>query len=448
MPGVQTVATAARFESYPMRVDYSPAPVTAPTTGRRSFLVAALVLVSVGSMMTQRGVLKSPQSAPESTPLDLAADAAAPSPAIVDPWVTVTVRPGQTLSQIFDQERLPAQDWMRILALGGDARRLLTLRAGQQLQIRKDGAGLQELVAPLDELRTLQISRTDRGFEAISIAADIERRPTFATGTITSTLWDACQGAGLTENACIRLSDVFGYDVDFGRDIRVGDRFAVIHEDLYKNGERLREGDILAAEFVNQGHSMRAVRYMDPQGNIGYYTPEGQALRKQFTKAPLDFFRITSGFSSARWHPILNVMRAHRGVDYAAPAGSPIKATGSGRIEFMGWKGGYGRVLMLRHGDRYETVYGHLSRFRSGLGVGSRVKIGDVIGYVGMSGLATAPHVHYEFRVNGKHVDPRRVVLPRADAMPRQYVDNFRAAAAPLFGQLDALDRSRAPQVN
>jgi murein DD-endopeptidase MepM/ murein hydrolase activator NlpD len=141
-------------------------------------------------------------------------------------------------------------------------------------------------------------------------------------------------------------------------------------------------------------------------------------------------------------------MRAHRGVDYAAPMGSPIKATGDGRVQFLGMKGGYGRVVMLRHGDRYETVYGHLSRFRSGMGVGSRVKLGDVIGYVGMSGLATAPHVHYEFRVHGAHVDPRRVILPRAGALPRQYLENFRAASTPLFTQLDALNRPRIAQAN
>lgn len=199
---------------------------------------------------------------------------------------------------------------------------------------------------------------------------------------------------------------------------------------------------------MNQGKPLRAVRYTDPQGNSGYYAPEGQSLRKSFIRTPLDVFRISSNFSRARYHPVLSRFRAHLGTDYAAPTGTPIKATGDGRVVFAGTKGGYGKAVVIRHGSSYETLYGHLSRFRPGVTQGSRVQQGQVIGYVGKTGLATGPHLHYEFRVNGVHRDPRRVTLPRASSLPHQNLQHFRASSTPLLAQLDALNRSQVAQAN
>jgi murein DD-endopeptidase MepM/ murein hydrolase activator NlpD len=324
------------------------------------------------------------------------------------------------------------------------------LKAGDKLHLRKGPEGLQELTYPLDEARTLQVTRSDSGFEAITLTAEIERRPTYAMGVIKTSPWEAGVAAGLPEPLIIEMADIFGYDIDFGQDLRVGDRFTVIYEELYKDGEKLRAGNILAAEFVNMGKAVRAVRYHDRLGNAGYYAPEGQSLRKAFIRTPLDVFRISSRFNLARRHPVLNRIRAHRGTDYAAASGTPVKATGDGRITFMGWKGGYGRVITLKHGSSIETLYAHLSRFRSGLGYGSRVKQGQVIGYVGKTGLATGPHLHYEFRKDGVHRNPEKIAnsLPRAEAMPRQNLEHFRASVGPLLGQLDALNRSRVAQAN
>jgi murein DD-endopeptidase MepM/ murein hydrolase activator NlpD len=435
-----------------MRLDYSPAELAALPAARRSFLVAALVLMSVGALMSRGGA-----SAPE--PL-----AAAPLPAsqvaslqpvpeplaapAASPWVTVTVRSGQTLSSIFDAQGLPVMDWVDLVRLSGDAQRLKRLKTGEQLHLRKGPEGLQELTYALDEARTLQISRTDAGFEAITLAAEIERRPAFAMGTLTSSLFESGLAAGLPAALIIEMADIFGYDIDFGQDIRVGDRFTVIYEELFKNGDKLRAGNIIAAEFVNQGKPMRAVRYTDPQGHSAFYAPEGQSLRKSFIRTPLDIARISSNFSKGRFHPVLNRIRAHLGTDYAAGTGTPIKATGDGRIVFMGSKGGYGKAIVLKHGASYETLYAHMSRFRPGLGYGSRVQQGQVIGYVGSSGLATGPHLHYEFRINGVHRDPRKVTLPRANALPRQHLEHFRASSAPLLVQLDALNRSQVAQAN
>jgi murein DD-endopeptidase MepM/ murein hydrolase activator NlpD len=436
-------------------LDYSPGENAARFAARRSFLIAALVLVMMGAAMSRTGGAMraaNPESAAVAAPVAAAAETAPVTVQTVttasSPWITVTVKRGQTLSQIFDRENLSPHDWIQVLALGGDTRRLLKLKAGERIQLRKGPEGLQELSYALDEMRTLQVVRTGTGFDVMTLAADVERRPTYATGNVTSSLWNACQGAGLNESTCVELADVFGYDIDFGRDIRVGDHFSVIYEDLYKDGKRLREDGILAAEFVNQGQAYRAVRYTDPQGKTGYYGADGQSLRKAFTKAPLDVVRITSGFSYARFHPILHTMRAHRGVDYGAPTGTPVKATGDGRVAFEGIKGGYGKVIMLKHGSSYETVYGHLSRFRPGLGVGSHVQQGQVIAYVGATGLATAPHLHYEFRVNGVHKDPRKVILPRAGALPRQYLENFRASSRPLLQQLEQIAPARIAQAS
>lgn len=438
-----------------MRFDYSPAEPTALPAARRSFLLAALVLVSVGTVMGHTSmrepggspVADAKREPPVAAVLPNEFSAALATPA-ASPWVSVTVRSGDTLSRIFDAQNLPTADWVQLVKAGGESQRLKRLRAGDVLHLRKGPEGLQELTYALDEARTLQIGRTSTGFESIVLAAEIEHRPTYAMGRITDSLYQSGVTAGLPDKLIIELADIFGYDIDFVQDIRVGDRYAVIYEDLYKDGKKLRAGNILAAEFINQGQALRAVRYTDPQGNAGYYAAGGQSLRKAFLRTPVDVFRISSNFSRGRFHPVLNRMRAHLGTDYAAPTGTPIKATGDGRVTFIGWKGGYGKAVVLKHGASYETLYGHMSRFRAGLKHGSRVQQGQVIGYVGSTGLATGPHLHYEFRINGVHRDPRRVVLPRASALPRQHVEHFRASSSPLLAQLDALNRSQVAQAN
>jgi murein DD-endopeptidase MepM/ murein hydrolase activator NlpD len=242
----------------------------------------------------------------------------------------------------------------------------------------------------------------------------------------------------------MELAELFRYDIDFALDLRDGDRFTVVMEELYKDGVKLRDGDMLAAEFVNQGKVYRAVRYKDREGRSAFYTPDGQSLRKAFFRTPLDVVRISSHFNLRRRHPILNTIRAHKGVDYAASAGTPIKATGDGRVAFMGNKGGYGRVVILQHGQSYETLYAHMSRFRAGMRAGAKVKQGQIIGYVGSSGLATAPHLHYEFRVNGIHKNPVNIVMPRANPIPRQQLAAFQSQIAPLIAQMES---SRTPKV-
>ncbi|HKY89493.1 MAG TPA: M23 family metallopeptidase [Nevskiaceae bacterium] len=355
-------------------------------------------------------------------------------------WTTLEVKSGQTLSTLFDSQGIAPEQWMAMLDLGGDAKQLKRIQPGDKIEIRKNGDRVDELRFAFDDLRTLEIRRTGEKFESTTLTAELERRVRTVTGTIDSSLFNAGQKSGLPMRMVMELADLFRYDIDFALDIRDGDRFTVVHEELLKDGEKVRDGDMLAAEFVNQGKTHRAVRYIDNEGRSAFYTPDGQSLRKAFFRTPLDVIRVTSPFNLKRRHPILNTIRAHKGVDYAASTGTPIKATGDGKVEFIGVKGGYGRVIIIQHGSQYETLYAHLSRYRSGLSVGSRVSQGQVIGYVGSSGLATASHLHYEFRVNGLHKNPVNIVLPRANPIARSQLAKFHSSIAPLIAAIETAD--------
>jgi len=270
----------------------------------------------------------------------------------------------------------------------------------------------------------------------------VELRQAYAAGTIEDSLFQSAQRAGLSDNLTMELAAIFGWDIDFALDIREGDHFAVVYEDKYLNGNKIGTGDIIAAEFTNRGTTYRAIRYTDASGHTDYYSPDGHSLRRAFLRTPVKFTRISSRFSLHRMHPILNRIRAHKGVDYAAPIGTPIRAAGDGKIIFRGRKGGYGRVIIIRHGSHYSTLYGHMSAFNSKVRLGSHVRQGQVIGYVGMSGLATGPHLHYEFRVNGVHRNPLTVKLPQAKPIEARYRDDFLRHAAPLVAQLELVKRT------
>ena len=364
-----------------------------------------------------------------------------------DEWEQVVVKRGDTLSSIFSRLEMHSQ-LAPILALGDPTRVLTSIHPGQTFRVRRSAAGLAELVYDIDDMRSLRIWHDDRGYHAETAMRELEVREAHATGTIRHSLFQAGLEAGMSENLIMELATIFGWDIDFVLDIRAGDQFTVVYEEYYRDGEKLRDGRILAAEFVNQGRDFRAA-YFDGEGaRAGYYSPDGHSMRKAFLRAPVDFHRISSGFQRARKHPILGKVRAHKGVDYAAVTGTPIKAAGDGKIVFRGVKGGYGNVIIIQHGATYSTLYGHMSRFRGGLRTGSRVKQGQIIGYVGQSGLATGPHLHYEFRVNGVHRNPLTIKLPTAEPLPEQVITRFQTHAAPLFAQLDTVKRVQLAQIS
>lgn len=297
---------------------------------------------------------------------------------------------------------------------------------------------LVRLEQKIDELKQLIIEKAPDE----SYSARLEERPIttyikFATNTIDDSLFTAGSRVGLTDNMILQLANIFQWDIDFALDIQPGDRFAILYEDRYIEGEKISPGNILAAQVITQARIHEAVRFDDGDGYAAYFKPDGSSMRKAFLRSPVNFTRISSRFNLARKHPILHTIRAHKGVDYAAPSGTPIVASGDGKVIFKGVKSGYGNVIILQHGSQYTTLYAHMSRFAPNLKQGDRVRQGDLIGYVGMSGLATAPHLHYEFRINDIHKDPLTVALPQSEPLSVKHRQAFVQQAKTLMTQLD-----------
>jgi len=352
-------------------------------------------------------------------------------------FVAITIDRDDTLDQIFRGLQLKISDLAELRNLPDVRKSLDVVRPGDVIQLTHLDGEIKSLTRRINETDTLSVTRADRGFSASIVENPLEIEERMLSGTVASSLYDAVNRAGGTDRLAVELADVFKYDIDFVNSVQPGDRFVVSHEQQWQDGEFVRDGKILAAEFVNGGRTYRAVRYVSPDGRADYYTPDGRPVRKAFLRYPVDYGRISSGYSLARRHPILNRVRAHRGIDFAAPAGTPIKAAGAGRVASRGWNGGYGNAVVLAHAGGVTTLYGHLSRYASGLSVGDHVAQGEVIGYVGKTGLATAPHVHYEYRVNGVHKNPARVTIPKADPIPAGLMADFKTKTAPLLARLD-----------
>ena len=357
-------------------------------------------------------------------------------------WQEVEIAPGDNLSLIFPRLGLTARDVFNV-AQTEDAKPLLNLKPGQLLRVGLEPAesdsspNLIALELQLDPVKTLSLSAVDEGFVAETHEREIEKRQQIVGGEIQNSLFVDGQKAGMSDKLIMEMAYIFGWDIDFALDLRQGDSFKVIYNENYLDGDKINDGEILAAEFTNRGKSFRAVRFTDSEGRSQYYAPDGASMRKAFTRTPVPISRISSGFNPNRKHPVLKTNRPHRGVDYAAATGTPILATGDGKVSFVGNKGGYGRTVILSHGGRYTTLFAHMSRYKAGIKTGQRVRQGDVIGYIGSSGLATGPHLHYEFRVNGVHKDPLTVALPKAEALPEKYRQQFTGVTEPLMAQLD-----------
>jgi murein DD-endopeptidase MepM/ murein hydrolase activator NlpD len=362
--------------------------------------------------------------------------------------IEVIVRPNDTLDGIFRRLNLNLDDLAALRSTPDLRPSLDQLRPGDAIHLTHMNGDVQSFVRRLNETETLSVTRDSGGFRSDIIESPLETRIAHAYGRIDSSLFEAADTAGISDQTAMTLANIFGWDIDFVLDIRRGDEFLVTYEQIWQDGRYLRDGDIVAAQFVNGGRVFRAVRYRLPDGTASYYTPDGRSMRKAFLRAPVEFSRISSRFNPGRMHPILNLIRAHKGIDYAAPTGTPVRAAGDGRVEFRGLKGGYGRVIVLEHGGGISTLYGHLSRFAKTLNVGNHVTQGEVIGYVGMSGLATGPHLHYEYRVNGVHRNPQSVKFADASPVSADLRENFVATTAPELAELELLERIRVASIN
>lgn len=352
--------------------------------------------------------------------------------------LSVVVQARDTLDGIFRRLKIDIADLASMRALPGVRQKLDSLKPGEELHLTERDGDLIGFERRLSESETLKISRDAQGFSADVRNDPLESHVRSVSAVIDRSLFDAVTAAGAHDQTALALAQIFGWDIDFALDIRPGDSFTVTYAELYENGHYVKDGAVLAALFRNNGRVYRAARYVDPTGAANYYTPEGKSMRRAFLRTPVDFTRVSSTFDLHRLHPILNTIRAHKGVDYAAPIGTPVHAAGAGHVRFVGVKGGYGNVVEIDHSQGIVTVYGHLSRFAPGLHVGSRVSQGELIAFVGMTGLATGPHLHYEYRVDGVFKDPQSVHLPDAEPIERDWLTDFKEKSAPLFASLDA----------
>ena len=436
--------------------DYSDAPLTAAVKPVRLWpwfaagistplIAVALILVSTGSETA---------SVPEIDSLSQAADPAVfasiprngyavTEPGIVDRdlsgnTVRMIVGQGDSLGRMFRQHDLSLRDLNAMVKLPDAGYYLRMLSPGNEIVVTHEMGQVQSLEREIDDFSSLRIVRTSDSFSAALIDRPVETRAAGAHGVIERSLFAAAQDAGIADPLIMKMAEIFQWDIDFLKDVRSGDEFTVIYEELWSDGEKLKDGEILAAEYINRGTAYRAARYVDEHGAIDYYTPEGRSVRKAFIRAPVDFTRISSAFDLGRRHPVLNTIRAHRGVDYAAPSGTPVRAAGDGTVSFRGARNGFGNTVTVEHGGKITTLYAHLSRFAD-IRVGSRVQQGQTIGYVGMTGLATGPHLHYEYQVNGVHRNPETATMHSSEPvyLADADLDAFQTTVASLWVQLD-----------
>ena len=421
---------------------------------RRKIVIAAVTLILTGlllGLLESEGEPEPAARAPETidVPLPPRVDPSDPTGLIEDlespkdeepqsTWTAVEVRSGQTLDAIFRNQGYPIALLHQIIALNNETRDLTKIRPGDVFEFQPgDDGGFGVMRAELDDSRYLLVR-----LEGEQLSSEIQQREIVtetaeAEGVINSSLFLAGKQAGLSDAMVMNLANIFGWDIDFILDIREGDRFMLVYEKLYRDGEFLRDGDILAATFINQGERFQAIRFGDTE-TAHYFAPDGRNMRKAFLRAPLNFRYISSGFNPRRMHPVLKRIRPHNGIDYYAPRGTPVYAAGDGTVTRSAYNKANGHHVFIKHANSIETKYLHFTN--RAVKQGQKVKQGQTIGYVGSTGLATGPHLHYEFVVNGVHRNPRTVPLPKVEPLQDQELQAFQSHAAPFLTRLSRME--------
>lgn len=413
---------------------------------RQLAILSALLAIPLLGMVTAFGI--APNTATE--PVDVRTIVAdlptqVGSPLIADEEQAYAIhdriRKGDTVASVLSRLGVDDADALSFLRTNSTAKTIVQeLAPGRMVEARIAADGdLLALRMRTAADRLVKVVNIDGDFHAFSDAAPLDTRVIYRSGVIRSSLFAATDAAGVPDSIAKQIIKLFGTDIDFHRDLHPGDRFTVIYEGIYDGADMVRPGRLLAAEFSNLGQIHRLVYFDDPAASGDYFTPGGRSLKRAFLRSPLEFSRVSSGFSSARQHPIFNDWRAHKGVDFAAPIGTPVLATSDGMATFVGGQNGYGNVIELKHYGQYSTVYAHLSRFAEGMRTGLKVEQGDIIGYVGASGWATGPHLHYEFRINGAHQDPLGSAVPVAIPTSPQWRERFETGTQPLLAGLDMM---------
>jgi murein DD-endopeptidase MepM/ murein hydrolase activator NlpD len=366
-------------------------------------------------------------------------------------WKNFEVKSGDNLSAIFSKVGLSDQDLFRVLNSSDEAKILNRLYPGYRLSFMIPQEGdLEKLRVLKSPLEGFLFTRNESSYYVEEILKKARVEPSFKVGTIADSLFMAGQKEQIPAVHIMQMANIFGGVIDFILDPRSGDQFSILYEEKFLDGEFIGNGEILATQFINQGEIFTAVRYTDKEGEVGFYNPEGESMRKAFLRNPLDVFRISSNFNPNRRHPILNTIRAHKGTDYAAPNGTPIRATSDGTVTRASRNGSFGNLVIVRHAGGFETKYAHLSKYARGAKRGARVKQGDIIGYVGSTGGATGPHLHYEFLMGGVHQNPRTILdkLPKAESIDPSETDRFRSQTYDLLQYFSELHNSRFLSIN
>jgi murein DD-endopeptidase MepM/ murein hydrolase activator NlpD len=358
-------------------------------------------------------------------------------------WQYVRVRPGDTLSSIFKRAGLSSKTLQEVLNKNKYAKQLTRIKPGQEIQILAEDDHLSKMIVPYSKLESLVIERSHQ-----QLISRIEQQPTHTedkliTATVQGTLYTTAKRHNIPFKLIQQMSSIFNREIDFAKDIRSGDQFTILYRAHYVENELINTGDILAVTYTNKGHTFQAIRYESNDTEGDYFSPDGRSLKQAFSRYPVQFSRISSMFSLSRMHPILHYRRPHQGVDLAAPTGTPVHATGDGRIETIEHHSTYGNVIKISHQNAYSSVYAHMHHFQKGLSRGSRVKRGQIIGYVGQTGLAEGPHCHYEFRINDLPINPSTVVLPRAAAVPKHHLRKFKETAKNRLSQIKLFEQSK-----
>ena len=413
--------------------------------------VAGLFLLLGG--MAAFGTVQQPEHppiAPQTIVEDLTLSFGQPSEAAAEQvfWREERFARGDTFASFLARLGVNGRDAAMVVRQNGRAQIFRAIGPGMSVQaetgINGDLYSLR-LVSGRDSV--VGLKRHGDGFAEFEEQIPLTRSVQVSAGAINSSLFASTDAAGLPDSVATQIAEIFSGDIDFHRDLRRGDRFSVVYEMYYHGGQAIKSGRVLAAEFTNNGRQFRAVWYADKADHGSYYTPEGKSLRKAFLRSPLEFSRVTSGFAM-RFHPVLNEWRQHKGVDYGAPTGTRIRAAADGVIDFVGRQNGYGNTIILRHNGGITTLYAHMNGFAGGIRKGARVQQGETIGYVGSTGWATGPHLHYEFRVNGAQRNPLTIAMPSGDPLPASQLRAFREKVQPIMAHLEFLGDVRVASIN
>lgn len=357
-------------------------------------------------------------------------------------WQTIRPRSGDSMATIFHRLGLTATNLHLVIYKNPHAKVLTSIKPSQELQFLINKKKLEKLVIPMNDIQTLVVYKDGAVYKTKIDSKKVTNQDRYVTGVVNGSLYTTAQRLGIPSKLISQMTAILSKQMDFSHGVRSGDHFSIVYEAQYVKDKMVGTGEIVAVTYNSRGKTAQAVRHISANGNRDYYSPKGESFKKAFSRYPIKFSHISSTFTSSRYHPILRYRRAHKGIDLAAPIGTPILSTGDGVIKTIGRHNGYGNMIEIKHDKKYSTVYGHMLKFQKGLSKGSRVKRGQVIGYVGQTGLATGPHCHYELHVNDQPRNPSTTNIPTASSVPAREMASFKARTHSLFARLKLFEEA------